>query len=203
MAAGCLQGIRMWIHGFLRAVPSAGPPLALQLPEEIFLALSSTQRHRKLPGLGMGRSICFGRMVQEGGGRDPPAAGSPVGASPSPQSDLAAPGSDGEEGRRGTGVIPGTLGTLPFGNLSHGDRMLQNQGLYILLPDTDREKLEHVWPREVEGEEDFVFGGAAIPQPPQDRHNPVPAVALENSSKCSQDSQDCPKSTLSHFISQN
>lgn len=45
--------------------------------------------------------------------------------------------------------------------------MLQNQGLYILLPDTDREKLEQVWPREVEGEEDFVFGGAAIPQPPQ------------------------------------
>lgn len=90
----------------------------------------------------------------------------------------------------------------PLG-ISHGDRMLQNQGLYILLPDTDREKLEQVWPREVEGEEDFVFGGAAIPQPPQDRHNPVPAVALENSHKCPQDSQDCPKSTLSHFISQN
>lgn len=36
VAAGCLQGSRMWIHGFLRAVPSAAPPLALQLPERRF-----------------------------------------------------------------------------------------------------------------------------------------------------------------------
>lgn len=115
-------GSWMWIHGSSERCQQPVPfgSAAEAARQEIFRVLSSTQRHKKLLELGMGRSICFGRIIQEGRGRNPPAAREDL---PSPGSDLALPGSDGEGGRPGPGMMSETLGMLPFGNLSHRDKM--------------------------------------------------------------------------------
>lgn len=54
------------------------------------------------------------------------------------------------------------------------------------------------------GKKSSLFHLTAIPEPPQVRYNPIPTLkaALENfpTDACS---QDCFKSTMSHFISHN
>lgn len=59
-----------------------------------------------------------------------------------------------------------TLGMLLFGNLAHGDKMLQNEGLEILLLRPTQESWSRFGPWGGGGEKDFLFHTATIPQPP-------------------------------------
>lgn len=83
-----------------------------------------------------------------------------------------------------------TLGMLPFGNLLHSDKMLQNLKSCFLRP------IQESWSRSGPGRwrerrisvlwNSHPSAPLGQAQPPWDRHSPVSKVALENSRRCSQ-----------------
>lgn len=202
VAAGCLQGIRMWIHGFLRAVPSAGPRLALQLPERRFSwrspAPRDTESSRGWEWEGASALEGWLRKVE---GETHLLQGPLWELLPLPDQIWQHRGRMGRKADEAQELFQELWERCPSGICHTVTGCCRTRAFtFCFLTPTGKS-----WSRFGPGRwrERRILCLGEQPSLSPLRHNPVPAMALENSSKCSQDSQDCPKSTLSHFISQN